>query len=284
MTIDPRWGAYFSIGAAIISVLMLCGAEFTTLFGTIATNKILAGLGIFNAIANGINGVLHMIPAQSTLAPDQASKFALGPKAVVGMVAQILLVAFVLSFFLAANPALAQGILKPLKPIIPHATVAASPATAPAAGSSVVSTIDALMQKIDTIASQVVADTVSDINAADADAGTVITPATATAPAIVKDAISHACYPAAVTFLQSLPVATPLTGKLFGVQLFQRKRDFLNQLKAGLPDYLKIGCGALLGDEVKIFTSLMGLVGVTVATGGIGGLFPAAAALPALTL
>jgi len=78
MTIDPRIGVYFSIAAAIVSVLVLCGAEFTTLFGSIATDKILALLGIVNALINGVNGVLHMIPSNNT--PNDANKFALGPK------------------------------------------------------------------------------------------------------------------------------------------------------------------------------------------------------------
>jgi len=78
MTIDPRYGVWVSIAAAIVSVLVLCGAEFTTLFGSVATNKILAALGIINAIINGVNGVLHMIPSNNT--PDDAKKFALGPK------------------------------------------------------------------------------------------------------------------------------------------------------------------------------------------------------------
>jgi hypothetical protein len=78
MTVDPRIGMWVSIVAAAISVLVLCGAEFTTLFGDVATAKILAGLGIANAVINGINGVLHMIPASSN--PVAAQKFMLGPK------------------------------------------------------------------------------------------------------------------------------------------------------------------------------------------------------------
>jgi hypothetical protein len=76
LTIDPRYGGYFSLFAMAVSVLMLCGAEFTTLFGTIATTKILAGLGIFNALANGANGILHFIPSK----PGATEQFPLGPK------------------------------------------------------------------------------------------------------------------------------------------------------------------------------------------------------------
>jgi hypothetical protein len=77
MTIDPRVGMWLSITAAVVSVLVLCGAEFTTLFGETETAKILAGLGILNALMNGVNGVLHMIPST----PNDSKAFALGPKA-----------------------------------------------------------------------------------------------------------------------------------------------------------------------------------------------------------
>ena len=62
MTISPKFGIYMSLTAAIISVLMLCGAEFTTLFGNIATSKILAALGIFNVVINAANGVCKPLP------------------------------------------------------------------------------------------------------------------------------------------------------------------------------------------------------------------------------
>ena len=80
MTINPRWGIYLSIIAAIVSVLVLCGAEFTTLFGAASTNKILAALGIVNAVINGINGVLHMIPSSTPANTASAAQFPLGPK------------------------------------------------------------------------------------------------------------------------------------------------------------------------------------------------------------
>ena len=81
MIVSPKWGVYLSIIAAIVSVLVLCGAEFTTLFGATSTNKILAALGIINAVINGVNGVLHMIPASVSSSPTTANQFPLGPKA-----------------------------------------------------------------------------------------------------------------------------------------------------------------------------------------------------------
>ena len=70
---------WVSIVAAIISALVLCGTELTTIFGADTTAKILAGLGIVNAVINGANAVLHMIPSAST--PQALAQFALGPKA-----------------------------------------------------------------------------------------------------------------------------------------------------------------------------------------------------------
>lgn len=77
MTLNPKVGMWVSFGAFAVSALLLCGAEFTTLFGTDNTNKILAALGILNALVNGANGVLHMIPSQS--GPAGAAQFPLGP-------------------------------------------------------------------------------------------------------------------------------------------------------------------------------------------------------------
>lgn len=78
MTINPKWGMWISLIAFVISALLLCGTEFTTLFGAAAELKILAALGIANAVINGLNGVLHMIPSQS--GPAAAAEFPLGPK------------------------------------------------------------------------------------------------------------------------------------------------------------------------------------------------------------
>ena len=75
MTLNPKIGMWLSIAAALGSVLVLCGAEFTTLFGAVDTGKILAGLGIVNACINGVNGVLHMIPSL----PGANAQFPLGP-------------------------------------------------------------------------------------------------------------------------------------------------------------------------------------------------------------
>ncbi len=78
MTLDPRVGFWFSVLAALVSGLLLAGAEFTTLFGEANTGKILAALGIINVVINSLNAVLHAIPSQSTSAAMKT--FYLGPK------------------------------------------------------------------------------------------------------------------------------------------------------------------------------------------------------------
>jgi hypothetical protein len=78
MTIDPRFGFWFSIVMAIVSALGICGTQLTTLFGDIMANKILAAIVMLNVINSAINAILHAIPSK----PNAANEFALGPKAV----------------------------------------------------------------------------------------------------------------------------------------------------------------------------------------------------------
>ncbi len=80
MTIDPRIGFWFSVTAALVSGLLLSGAELTTLFGDVSTAKILATLGIGNVVINALNAVLHAIPSAPPATADSANKFLLGPK------------------------------------------------------------------------------------------------------------------------------------------------------------------------------------------------------------
>ena len=116
MIISPRWGIYMSLFAAVIGVLLLCGTEFTTLFGQGSTLKILAALAIFNAVINAANGVLHMIPSGST--PQALNQFPLGPARVIIFLAVLLgSLAFVPARSLAASlpplPTLAQLLANP---------------------------------------------------------------------------------------------------------------------------------------------------------------------------
>jgi hypothetical protein len=189
----------------------------------------------------------------------------------------------IFGLLLACSPAMAQANLDPLglikkKPAIAAKTIA--PAATPT------DTLANLMSQIEQIQATTITNVIADITAANTDASRIMTPATATAPAVVNDPISAACYPAAIQFLQSLPVATPMTGVLFGVQLFQKKRDFIALIQAGLPVYLKLGCLPLLGDEITTFISLMNMVGVKILPLAATALMPALAplTLPALTL
>jgi hypothetical protein len=136
----------------------------------------------------------------------------------------------------------------------------AQPAAAPAPRTAA-DPLARVMDQLAAVQQKVVDGVVADIMAADADAASLTNPAD---PTSFKDPISHACYPAGIKFLQSLPVATAPTGEFILVQLFQKKRDFIAQIRAGLPVYLKLGCAPLLGDEAAIFTKLIGLVGVKV--------------------
>ena len=195
-----------------------------------------------------------------------------------------LLIGFML---LQSMPAMAQANLDPLGLIKkkPAAAAVAPKATATTSTNPVDAIID-LMTQIEQISATTITNVIADIMAANADASAIITPATATTPAVVKDPISAACYPAAIQFLQSLPVAIPPTGVLIGVQLFQKKRDFIAQIQAGLPVYLKLGCAPLLGDEITTFVNLMAMVGVKILPAAATLLMPALApiTLPALTL
>ena len=75
MTLDPRYGFYFSIIMAVISALGLCSTQLTTLFGPEMSAKVLAGLVVLNAINSAINAILHAIPSK----PNSDNEFPLGP-------------------------------------------------------------------------------------------------------------------------------------------------------------------------------------------------------------
>lgn len=148
--------------------------------------------------------------------------------------------------------------------------------------------VDPLQQLMDQIAAkkvEFVTNVVAAIQEADDDAATLTNPAD---PGSFRDPIAHACYPAQIKFLQSLPqvqaIKAPTPYNV--IVLFQRKRDLVAQIKQGLPGYLKVGCAALLQDEKTILLQTLGLIGVTVGAGALTGAFPAVApiTLPALAL
>jgi hypothetical protein len=206
--------------------------------------------------------------------------------------AAVLMLAVAIAAMAFALPALAAPKLPvPLPPLKPASTSSPSSSGDP---------LTAFMNQLEQVKAENIAAIIADIQAADADAGTIVTPAipanpNATPPtqatdAVVRDPIAHACYPALIKFLQSTPTFQPATGKLVGFQLFQRKRDFVAQLKAGLPTYLTLGCTPLLGDEINTFVQVMAMIGVKIAPAAIATICPPCAvaaapiALPALTL
>ena len=158
----------------------------------------------------------------------------------------------------------------------------------PKARPAAAAAVDPLQQLMDQIAAkkvEFVTNVVAAIQEADDDAATLTNPAD---PGSFRDPIAHACYPAQIKFLQSLPqvqaIKAPTPYNV--IVLFQRKRDLVAQIKQGLPGYLKVGCAALLQDEKTILLQTLGLIGVTVGTGALTGVFPAIApiTLPALAL
>src|SRR5262249_14185867 len=78
----------------------------------------------------------------------------------------------------------------------------ASAATVKAASTTATDPISAALSQIQNVNANIIANAIAAIEEADADAGTVITPATATTAATVKDPISHACYPAQIQYLK----------------------------------------------------------------------------------
>lgn len=75
--------------------------------------------------------------------------------------------------------------------------------------------------------------TVTDLQSADADA------------VAVNDTVAHACYPALIQFIQSLPSSTGGTTVVGAFSAFQKARDLRNVAFAGVPLYLTMGCGPL---------------------------------------
>lgn len=240
------------------------------------------------------NSTAVILPS-SVAVPPVGGSINLTPVQGVAKVVGALLIGFLI---LQAAPAMAQtkttaklstsGVPCDPLSLIPGCTpkTAAAKSAAAAASPTIADSLATFMTQLDTIQAATVAGVVGDMQAADADAATIITPAAGTTPAAVKDPISHACYPAAIQFLQSLPTSTPTTGQFVVVQLFQKKRDFIAQVQAGLPVYLKLGCAPLLGDEANIFISLMNSVGLKIAPLALTAIMPALApiTLPALAL
>jgi hypothetical protein len=253
---------------------------FVTVVGGQSTQvrNVLAMPGVEKIAVNGqANAALASIavdPGQNKISPTPSAMAKVTETASRAMVLFAILMCglLMLSFLARPGPAMAQSrttrtpapaarpiICDPAN-ILPGCKPAAVPT--PSAPSTASDPLAKFMDDLANVQQDVVTGVINDIKAADADASTLLNPSD---PTSFKDPISHACYPAEVKFLESLPVATAPTGKFVLVQLFQKKRDFVMQIQAGLPVYLKLGCAPLLGDEVAIFTKSMSLIGVSIA-------------------
>lgn len=235
----------------------ICGG-FITMFGGIGSQ------------ARNVAAAIAVDPLQDKIAPitaamNKATATATAAKAI------IILALLAGGLIFVVGDAFAQGgtrvrLPEPLN-LGKQAAAVPTPAAKPAAAAAI-DPLTKFMNDLEKVQQDTVTGIVGDFTAADADAASLTN---SSDPTSFKDPISHACYPAAIKFLQELPVATPTTGKFILVQLFQKKRDFVAQIQAGIPVYLKLGCAPLLGDEAMIFTKLMGLVGVQV---GLNALAP----------
>lgn len=207
------------------------------------------------------------------------------------MIKPLLLVAAVLAGLFGFSGR-ADAATKPLFCDPAHLLPGCKKASATTAAPSLADGVQNLLNELQAANGAFVSNVVAAINEADADAGTVVVPANGTTPAQVKDPISHACYPAQVQYLNSLPIAQKITvpAPYNVIVLFQYKRDFVNMVLSGqlIPAYLKVGCAALLGNEAAILAATLGVVGIgatTIApiTAFAGTLGTAALALPAIT-
>ena len=283
--VDPKWivvlawlvGVQKGIGQGAISLTNMVPDGWIP--HIIAWNNGLAWLGV------GLMGLLAALSSNAT--GPLISNISLPSIDTTKAVAKILIAAFVLSVLLAGSPAMATPKAKAASPVVCD-PLNLLPGCTPAAGSTASSPTDllqSLMDKVAKVEPTIITNVVNAINEADSDAATLTNPSD---PTSFRDPISHACYPAQVKFLQSLPqvqaISSPAPYNL--IVLYQRKRDLVTQIKAGLPSYLKVGCAAMLQDEAQIFIQTLGMIGVTVGAGALTGVFPAAAplALPALAL
>lgn len=284
--IDPKWAALLS---ALITFELAIGHGTVSLTHAVPAEWIPAVQAWCNIAAVGGTALSTILSLYSS----NATGIMISSSIPTSTVIKVFIVGLTASLLFLPTPSRADALTNVkadlakigIKPI-PTLKVTKT-ATAPAQTSPIL-TLDQLMSKIEQITATVVSNTITDIQAANADASTVITPAvvatstTPAVPAVLRDPIAAACYPALIQFLQSMPTSTPTTGTFIAVQLFQKQRDFVAQVQAGLPTYLKLGCAALLGDEVQIFTAVLGMVGITVGTGGLAGILPATTLLPAI--
>jgi hypothetical protein len=259
MSIDPKIAFWFGVWTWLLLGIANGSGHLPTSFSKQVADQIISWAAFLGWMNTGI------LTAASGYSANRAGPLAGVPAAAVKPI--IIIAIAVWSLFALGGTAHAVTMPKPR----------------PAAAQ-----VDPLQKIMDDVASKsttIVASVIEAIQEADDDAATLTNPSDLTS---YRDPIAHACYPAQIKFLQSLPQIQAIKApKPYNViVLFQRKRDLVAQIKAGLPAYLKVGCAALLKDEETIFIQTLGLIGVPVAAGALTGVFPPAApiTLPALTL
>lgn len=81
-------------------------------------------------------------------------------------------------------------------------------------------------------------------------------------PASPVDPIGHACYPALIQFIQSLPGSSPSTTVSGAFSAFETARVTVNQVQGfQVPIYLKMGCAPLLVDTQTFLANLAAIGG-----------------------
>ena len=80
-----------------------------------------------------------------------------------------------------------------------------------------------------------------------------------------NDVVGHACFPALAQFINSLPhppAGTTVSGAISAFETARALRlKVQGTVSAGLPDYLKLGCAALVVDEQTLLLKLGALAG-----------------------
>jgi hypothetical protein len=256
MSIDPKTAFWFGVWTWLLLGIANGSGHLPTTFSRETADQIISWAAFLGWMNTGI------LTAASGYSANRAGPLAGLPAAAAK---PIIIIAIVLwTLFAFSGGAHAQILPKPR----------------PAAAASV-DPLQKIMDDISGKKAEFVAGVVAAVQEADDDAATLTNPADLTS---FRDPIAHACYPAQIKFLQSLPqiqaIKAPAPYNL--IVLFQRKRDLVAQIKAGLPGYLKVGCAALLKDEETIFIQTLGLIGVTIGAGALTGIFPPAAPLAGL--
>lgn len=154
-----------------------------------------------------------------------------------------------------------------------NAQIFKKPATPSAPGVAKATPLADFLTNIAKIRNQLINDTQN----ADALAGAV----DPTLPGGVKDPLAHQCYPAQVRWLQTLPDLSALNdakngnGADIGLGVIT-KYEILRMARLyaqnGFPPDLKMNCAAMIQDDIQFGLKFAALFGVTLGTGGAGGI------------